>query len=104
MTILLMKFSLICVIIQYILLNTVTHRSCSQCSSNLIFVSKVTEQIEGNRFPQTTTLYRCSNKVCQDNKDKEAAKRMKLMKDKEKSDKKRVKEKLAQKKLLLKLS
>jgi len=34
-------------------------------------------------FPQTITIYNCSNEVCQDEKDRETAKRIKIQKDKE---------------------
>ena len=34
-------------------------------------------------FPQTMTVFRCSNELCQEEKDKQADKRIKLMKDKE---------------------
>lgn len=49
----------------------------------MILVSKVTEKLEGYRYPQTSTVYRCSNDVCQDEKDKETAKRLKLKEDRE---------------------
>lgn len=68
--------------------------NCSQCGSTLIFVSKVTEKVEGSFFPQTTIVYRCSNKECQDQKDQHMAKRYQIRKDKEIADQKRADEKL----------
>ncbi len=73
---------------------------CSQCDSDLIQISNVTEKLEGSRFPQTTTTFRCSNKECQDEKDKQTAKRVQLQKDKASADIKRAEEKVNQKKAL----
>lgn len=73
------------------ILSQVTTRKCFQCGSPLIFVSEVTEQQEGVRFPQTTIIYRCSNQACQDAKDKETAKRIKLREEKALADEKRIK-------------
>lgn len=67
-----------------------TTRKCFQCGSPLIFVSEVTDQQEGVRFPQTTIIYRCSNQACQDAKDKETAKRIKLREEKAIADQKRI--------------
>lgn len=78
-------------------------RNCFQCGSPLIFVSEVTEQPEGIRFPQTTIIYRCSNQACQDEKDKELAKRIKLREEKAVADKKRV-ENIQEKRKQIKLS
>ncbi len=50
---------------------------CFQCGSPLIFVSEEIVKLEGSRFPQTNTVYRCSNVVCQERKDKEKADRVK---------------------------
>lgn len=72
--------------------------NCSICGSQLIFISQVTELPEGSRFPQTTIKYRCSNQPCQDEKDKQTAKRMKLMSDKAENDKKRLEKKVQDKK------
>jgi hypothetical protein len=66
---------------------------CFQCGSPLIFVSETTELREGSRFPQTTVKYRCSNQTCQDEIDKQTAKRVKILKDKEVMDKKRLEQK-----------
>ena len=70
---------------------------CFQCGSKLILVSKTTVKLEGSRFPQTTLKYRCSNKECQEEIDKQTAKRVKIMQDKAESDKKRADEKQLEK-------
>ena len=70
-------------------MNTDSPRKCSTCGSELIQVSTVTEKLEGSKFPQTTTVYRCSNQECQEEKDKQAAKRLELRKEKEQSDERR---------------
>lgn len=75
-----------------------TTPTCSQCGSRLIFVSQVTELPEGSRFPQTSIKYRCSDQACQDEKDRQTAKRVKLIKDKAENDKKRLEKKLKDKK------
>jgi len=79
------------------LLNTASIRRCSQCDSPLILVSRITEKMEGSKFPQTTSIYRCSNLTCQDEKDKEAVKRIKIQKDKEIAIEQRLAQKLIQK-------
>jgi len=53
--------------------------------------------MEGSKFPQTTSIYRCSNLTCQDEKDKEAVKRIKIQKDKEIAIEQRLAQKLIQK-------
>ena len=70
---------------------------CSVCGSPLILVSEVTELREGSRFPQTTIKYRCSNQECQDEKDKQTAKRLKIIKDKEINDQRRLEQKQLEK-------
>ncbi|MBI5452918.1 hypothetical protein HY945_05655 [Candidatus Gottesmanbacteria bacterium] len=52
---------------------------------------------EGSRFPQTTVKYRCSNDECQEEIDKQTAKRLKVLKDKEISDQKRLEKKMLDK-------
>ena len=84
------------------ILNQVT-RNCFQCNSPLILVREFTEQPEGSRFPQTTVIYRCSNQECQDEKDKEAAKRMKQREEKAIADQKRI-EKIQEKRKEAKLA
>ena len=63
---------------------------CFQCGSELIFVSQEIVQPEGTRYPQTNTVYRCSNPACQEKKDKEKVERLKLRQNKEVIDKKRI--------------
>ena len=76
-------------------MNQSSARRCSQCGSPLILVSKKTELMEGNRFSQTTSIFRCSDKSCQESKDREAEKRMKFKIDKDLATEKRVKDKQA---------
>lgn len=59
---------------------------CFQCGSELIFVSQETVQVEGARFQQINTVYRCSNSDCQRRKDKEKADRLKIRQNREASD------------------
>lgn len=47
--------------------------------------------MEGSLFPQTTYIYRCSNKECQDKKDKEEKQRVELFKKKKRADEDRLK-------------
>jgi hypothetical protein len=53
-------------------------------------ITKTTEKLEGARYPQTTTIYRCTNDECQKEQDRQLEKRMKLRKDKEISDAARI--------------
>jgi hypothetical protein len=62
--------------------NKNSHPKCFQCGSELIFVSQEIVQPEGSRYPQTNTVYRCSNEACQEKKDKEKADREKLRQNK----------------------
>jgi hypothetical protein len=71
--------------------------ACFTCGSPLIFISESTELKEGSRFPQTTIKYRCSNQECQDEKDKQTAKRLKVLKEKEINDQKRLEKKKLEK-------
>ena len=75
---------------------------CSQCGSELIFVSQEIVQPEGTRYPQINTVYRCSNAECQKKKDKEKADRLKIQQkrvitEKERMEKIQEKRKLTQK-------
>jgi hypothetical protein len=74
-----------------------TTEKCFHCGSPLILISKVTELREGSRFPQTTIKYRCSNQECQDEIDKQTAKRVKILEDKAISDQKRLEKKQQEK-------
>lgn len=73
---------------------------CSRCGSPLIYIDQVTEQLDGARFPQTTTQYRCSDQSCQDEKDKEAEKRIKLQEKRVTADKRNVEIKSQEKRIL----
>ncbi|OGH06128.1 MAG: hypothetical protein A2W22_04450 [Candidatus Levybacteria bacterium RBG_16_35_11] len=64
---------------------------CYQCGSELILVKRVTEKTEGSHFPQTLTIYRCSNISCQEEKDRQEEKRIKLKEEKEAEKERRVK-------------
>lgn len=64
-------------------MNNKTKLYCTQCNSELILVSKVTESLENSRFPQTTSVYRCSNASCQSRMDKETDKRNQQRKERE---------------------
>jgi aspartate carbamoyltransferase regulatory subunit len=75
------------------LITKISH-TCSQCGSKLILINTVTEKLEGTLFPQTTSTYRCTNKECQDNRDKEMERRMALRKEKAVSDQRRTDERL----------
>ncbi len=67
-------------------IKTQTKHTCFQCNSPLVLITQTTEKIEGGRFPQTTTTYRCTNEECQNEQDKQLEKRLKLKKDKEAAD------------------
>lgn len=69
--------------------STNSHYKCSQCGSELIFVSQETVKPEGSRYAQVNTVFRCSNDECQKKKDKEKADRLKLRQNKEVTDKER---------------
>lgn len=78
--------------------------NCSQCQSPLVLVSQKTEKVEGSLFPQTSTIYHCSDQNCQEEKDKQVEKRLKLLRDKELADSIRMENKLKEKKLQDKIS
>jgi len=75
------------------LVNKSNSPKCFQCGAELILISKVTETLEGYHFPQTTTVYRCSDVSCQEEKDKQKEKRVKLQEEKARSDAKRAEQK-----------
>lgn len=56
-----------------------TNPICFLCGNMLIFVSQETVQPEGMRYPQTNTVYRCSNFACQEKKDKAKVEREKFL-------------------------
>jgi hypothetical protein len=71
------------------------------CGAPLILVGTTTDQIEGTLFPQTTSTYRCSNSVCQEEKDRQKAIRVKLQDERRLEGEKRAGEKLRQKNMKL---
>lgn len=72
---------------------------CFHCGSPLILISKKKETAEGSTFPRIVLKYRCSNKECQDEIDRQTAKRLSLQKEKEATLKKRAELKLQGKKV-----
>lgn len=88
-----------CVIL--VILNSTNPLTCFQCGSQLILVSSVVEQVPNSRFFQTNSVYRCSNQVCQDEKDREGVKRRQLFEEKKLATQKRLEEKLRKKKVLV---
>jgi len=68
---------------------TTIHR-CFQCGAKLIFVSKKVDSVPGSLFPQTSSIYRCSDKECQKEKDMETAKRIKIKNERLAESKKRL--------------
>jgi hypothetical protein len=60
----------------------------------------VTEKNEGMLFPQTMSVFRCTNQICQEEKDKQTDKRIKFFKDKELSNKIRAEKKVEEKRAL----
>lgn len=78
--------------------------NCSRCGSPLIQISEVTEQLEGARFPQTTTLYRCSNQECQNEREKETEKRIKIQEKRVTAEQRQTETKLREEKVLQKIT
>ena len=70
--------------------NKKTRNICFQCGSELVFVRRETVQPEGTRYPQTNTIYRCSNIECQKKKDKDKTDREKLKQYRESIEKERM--------------
>lgn len=58
-------------------------------------MSEKTEIIEGSRFPQTTKEYKCSNIACQEEIDKQTAKRKQQRLERATAEIKRAEEKQA---------
>ncbi len=75
---------------------------CFHCGSSLILVSQKTDKIEGSTFPHTTIKYRCSDKKCQEEIDRQIAKRQKIQEEKELIEKKRAEMKIKNRALKLK--
>lgn len=57
-------------------------------------VSQTTQKFEGAMFPQVTTIYRCSNQECQDERDKQTEIRIKAQESRNANDEKRKEEKI----------
>lgn len=70
-----------------------TQKKCNQCGSPLFIVGKKTEQIE-NYSPVIVTMYKCSNKDCQDDIDKKTLARMKDTSEQKIAKENRVKAKI----------
>jgi hypothetical protein len=70
----------------FTILSNTPSKACFICGSELIVVSSDTTVINNSLFEQTTTVYRCSNKECQDAKDKESERRQKAYAEKKASE------------------
>lgn len=53
--------------------NKLTTELCTTCNSPLILVEEKTEFLDKSIYPVTSRTYICSNKECQEEKDKKAA-------------------------------
>lgn len=62
----------------------------------MIFVEKKTVKLENSNFETTTTIYRCSNKECQEDIDKKSAQRKKQAADQAEARERRAKANAAQ--------
>ncbi len=80
-------------------MNRLTPSSCAECGSELILINSVTEKLTGTLFPQTTSTYRCSNTECQERRDKELEKRLKLKKERYEAEQKRLEERKLKKQI-----
>lgn len=67
-----------------------TTRKCHKCGNFLILVAKTTDQVEGQYFPVTTSIFQCSDVACDENTKKETVQRIQLLKDQETAKKKRL--------------
>lgn len=80
-------------------------KKCNQCGSFLYVAGKKIEKID-NYSPITVTLYKCSNKECQDDIDKKTLARIKDTDDQKKAKEVRLQQKIKdakkKKKILLK--
>lgn len=70
-----------------------SQNKCNQCGSLLYIVGKKIEKID-NYSPITVTLYKCSNKECQDDIDKKTLARLKDSNDQKQAKENRMKQKL----------
>ena len=53
----------------------------------------MTEHLEGSQFPQTSSTFRCSNKECQDEKDRQVVLMEKALLDRKLATQKRLEDK-----------
>lgn len=65
---------------------------CNQCGSKLIFVGK--SETKDTFSKVVTTIYKCSDKICQTSIDKKTKARIKLQKEQDSAKKARVKTKM----------
>lgn len=84
--------------------NVSTGPKCSQCGSTLLLINKVTEKKDGAFYPQATSTYRCTNEPCQEQIDKETAKRVKMRDDKRIENEKRAEKKVQEKEAVRKIA
>ncbi|MDO8498385.1 MAG: hypothetical protein Q7S44_01220 [bacterium] len=63
--------------------NSQTSPTCNQCGSKLILLETKVQKLEKSFSAMTTTIFRCSNKICQDEIDKRTAKRIELRNEQE---------------------
>lgn len=84
-------------------MNKNSNSKCFQCNSPLILVSKVTIRPEGSIYSQSNFIYKCSNKECQEEKDKQEVKRMQQQGEKILAGQKRIERMHEQRKLMQKL-
>lgn len=62
---------------------------CRECGSFLLLIDKKTEVEEGQFAPVTTSIYHCSDAVCQEKIDNKTAQRIQAAHDQEEARKKR---------------
>lgn len=81
------------------MLNTNRVPICQECNSPLVLLTTETTTPEGSLFPQITSTYRCTNDACQDEKDKQEAKRLQQQLIRDQADQERAEAKQRDKKL-----
>lgn len=67
-----------------------TTRKCHECGSSLLLVEKRTETVDGQYAPVTTSIYKCSDIICQEEIDRKRAVRLQLIKEQELARQKRL--------------
>jgi len=75
-----------------------SQRKCNQCGSPLVLVGKKTEKID-NYSPVVVTIYKCTNKDCQDDIDKKTRARIKDTADQKSAKENRLKTKIKKMKI-----